>query len=118
MNANRYRLIRHRVSGLLVPVAECLGRSHGGLRRAARAAAAAVLFGCGGVGTAATPEGLVPHEALAWLGASIDAGRSDSSTLTIQQTQARALLNWRQFDLRAGDEVVFDQKGNANWVAL
>ncbi|MCA3133744.1 MAG: filamentous hemagglutinin family protein [Rhodocyclaceae bacterium] len=118
MNAYRYRLIRHRVSGLLVPVAECLGRSHGGLRRAARAAAAAVLFGCGGVGTAATPEGLVPHEALAWLGASIDAGRSDSSTLTIQQTQARALLNWRQFDLRAGDEVVFDQKGNANWVAL
>jgi filamentous hemagglutinin len=118
MNANRYRLIRHRVSGLLVPVAECLGRSHGGLRRAARAAAAAVLFGCGGVGTAATPEGLVPHEALAWLGASIDAGRSTGNTLTISQTEARALLNWRQFNLRAGEEVVFDQKGNASWLAL
>jgi filamentous hemagglutinin family protein len=60
----------------------------------------------------------VPDEALAWLGASIDSSRSTSTSLTILQTQARALLNWRQFNLRAGDEVVFDQKGNANWVAL
>ena len=118
MNANRYRLVRHRVSGMLVPVAECLGRTTGRLRSVARTAAAAALLGLDTGAGAATPEGLVPHEALAWLNASIDAGRSDGDTLTILQTQARALLNWRQFNLRAGDEVVFDQKGNTNWVAL
>jgi len=41
-----------------------------------------------------------------------------SPLLTIRQTQSRAILNWKQFDIDAGETVYFDQQGNSGWAAL
>ncbi|WND53992.1 filamentous hemagglutinin family protein [Rhodopseudomonas palustris] len=36
----------------------------------------------------------------------------------MQQTGARAILNWSSFNVGANTSLVFDQQGNSNWVAL
>jgi filamentous hemagglutinin family protein len=38
--------------------------------------------------------------------------------MTINQTEEKAVINWKTFDIGADSEVQFDQKGNADWAAL
>ncbi|RJR22826.1 MAG: filamentous hemagglutinin N-terminal domain-containing protein [Nitrospiraceae bacterium] len=38
--------------------------------------------------------------------------------MTINQTEEKAIINWKTFDIGADSEVRFDQKGNADWAAL
>lgn len=48
----------------------------------------------------------------AMVGAPVD------NLLTIQQTQAKAILEWDSFNIGADAAVHFDQKGNSSWAAL
>jgi filamentous hemagglutinin family protein len=125
MNANRYRLVFNALIGMLVPVwegARARGKGPRGARTAGRVAAAAAIAGvilAPGAVRGDGPAGLVPQMSggnLDWSGAGI--ASSTASTMTIQQTQSRAVLNWQQFNLNPGERVVFDQQGNASWAAL
>ncbi|WP_407352051.1 filamentous haemagglutinin family protein [Luteimonas sp. R10] len=56
-----------------------------------------------------------------WLGAHApgQVERADGqTTVTIDQTQSKAILTWESFNVGRNTELVFDQKGNAEWVAL
>ncbi|GGF06588.1 hypothetical protein GCM10011611_10090 [Aliidongia dinghuensis] len=74
--------------------------------------------------------GLVPDSGLAspgvanpvisWAGAGtpVQTSANGQTTVTIHQTQAQALLNWKSFNVGTGTTVDFDQQGNTKWVAL
>ncbi|MBR1201887.1 MULTISPECIES: filamentous haemagglutinin family protein [unclassified Bradyrhizobium] len=74
--------------------------------------------------------GLVPNTGLAasgvanpvtnWVGANTPTQTSSGSqtTVNINQTQARAVLNWQSFNVGRDTTVNFNQQGNANWAAL
>lgn len=122
MNAQRYRLVFNDVLGMLVPVWEGAPARGKGARRGAPLAAAIALSVstlAPGALWADSPAGLVPRFVGSnpdWSGAGI--ASSTATTMTIQQTQPRAVLNWQQFNLNPGERVVFDQQGNASWAAL
>ncbi|MCW5623888.1 MAG: filamentous hemagglutinin family protein [Burkholderiales bacterium] len=118
MNASRYRLVFSRLLGMLVPVQEgARSQSKGG--RGARSAAltlAGVMLS--GLAMAQSPAGMVPHASIGWTNAAIDPTRTTADTLTILQSQSRAILDWQQFNLNRGESVIFDQRGNTSWAAL
>ncbi|MCC8965149.1 filamentous hemagglutinin family protein [Bradyrhizobium sp. Pear76] len=55
-----------------------------------------------------------------WSGASLPTQRSANgrTSVGITQTAPQAILNWQSFNVGAGTDVVFNQQGNSNWVAL
>jgi filamentous hemagglutinin family protein len=55
-----------------------------------------------------------------WLNASLpsQAGSNGQTTVTIQQTAPSAVLTWQQFNVGSNTTLVYNQQGNANWVAL
>ncbi|NVO17593.1 MAG: filamentous hemagglutinin family protein [Rhodoplanes sp.] len=101
----------------------------------AAARAAALVRGTSVTAPVAVPNGLatgglVPDSGLAasgvanpvktWVGAATPTQivSGDKSTVTIEQTAAQAILNWTSFNVGARTTLVFDQQGNASWVAL
>jgi filamentous hemagglutinin family protein len=74
--------------------------------------------------------GLVPDSGLAapgvanpvvtWVGATTPTQTSSGgqTTVTIQQTQQNALLNWLTFNISQNTTLVFNQQGNPGWTAL
>ncbi|WP_155255017.1 filamentous haemagglutinin family protein [Bradyrhizobium elkanii] len=72
----------------------------------------------------AVPNGLAPgglQAAAGWQGANAPTQAVDASGQTqvgIQQTRAQAILNWNSFNVGARTTLIFDQQGNASWVAL
>lgn len=128
MNARAFRLVFSRALGMLVPAWEGARsqRKSGPAAHAMSGALVVALLGLTGVVSAQQPAGLIPHATLPWVGAYIARGLdpltglalTDATTLTIQQTQARAILDWQQFNLQRGETVVFDQEGNTSWAAL
>ncbi|MFH0297953.1 filamentous hemagglutinin family protein [Bradyrhizobium sp. 31Argb] len=74
-------------------------------------------LGAGGLQVA---PGAAPGSAL-WRGANAPTQSVDAAGQTqvgIQQTSARAILNWSSFNVGARTTLTFDQQGNATWVAL
>ena len=73
-----------------------------------------------GLPAAAEPlEGLVPGGG-PWIGAKTitpEMRNLTTRTLTVEQTQQRAILNWTKLNIEAGERLRFDQQA-ASWVAL
>ncbi len=61
---------------------------------------------------------LDPDAAKGWIGASAPTQAAGTNNVTIQQTTAQAILNWKTFNVGAQTQLRFDQQGNASWVAL
>jgi filamentous hemagglutinin family protein len=95
-----------------------------GIQAAARAAAAAAQMSA--TAPIAVPNGLVAGGLDApapqnWIGANKPTDSVDASGRTqvrIEQTTQKAILDWKSFNVGARTTLTFDQKGNANWVAL
>jgi filamentous hemagglutinin family protein len=95
------------------------------VQNAARAAA-----GSGAIPNGLASGGLVPDSGLAapgvanpvttWVGASTPTQTSGDgqTTVTIDQTQSRALLNWQSFNVSRDTSIVFNQQGHTDRVAL
>jgi filamentous hemagglutinin family protein len=76
------------------------------------------------------PNGLVPDSGLAapgvanpvttWIGANTPTQTTSNgqTTVTINQTQSQALLNWKTFNVSSSTTVDFNQQGNTSWIAL
>jgi filamentous hemagglutinin family protein len=74
--------------------------------------------------------GLVPDSGLAghgvanpvvtWTGANTPTQTQSGgqTNVTVNQTAAKAILNWNSFNIGARTTLTFDQHGNANWTAL
>lgn len=94
---------------------------------AARAAAAAAQ---GAIPSGLAVGGLVPDSGLAatgvanpvttWVGANTPTQSTGNgqTTVTIDQTQSQALLNWQSFNVSRDTTVVFNQQGHRDWSAL
>lgn len=123
MNARLFRLVFSPVLGMLVPACE-RARARGKVSRGSTSASVvlrATLTGLSLLSStswAQAPAGLVPHPTMDWANAAIDPARTTASLMTIQQSQARAILNWQHFNLNNGESVVFDQNGNTSWAVL
>lgn len=58
---------------------------------------------------------------LTWDGAAeqVKSSTSDGkTTVTVDQTQSRAVLSWNSFNVGSNTTLVFDQKGNSDWSVL
>lgn len=78
----------------------------------------------------AVPNGLAPGGlqvapdaapgSLLWSGANLptQASANGRTSVGITQTLPQAILNWRSFNVGAQTDVIFNQQGNGNWVAL
>ncbi|MCK9913002.1 filamentous hemagglutinin N-terminal domain-containing protein, partial [Microbacteriaceae bacterium K1510] len=55
-----------------------------------------------------------------WQGAKLptQSANGDRTNVTVEQTQAQAILTWQTFNVGAKTDLAFDQKGNRSWVAL
>lgn len=91
------------------------------VQAAARAAAAQASAVASAVPNGLGPGGLLPNLPAGWSGAKAPTQSVDADGRTqvgIEQTSQRAILNWQSFNVGARTTLTFDQKGNANWVAL
>lgn len=96
-------------------------------QNAARAAAAA---GQSAIASGLAAGGLVPDSGLAatgvanpvttWVGANTPTQSTGNgqTTVSIDQTQSHALLNWQTFNVSRDTTVVFNQQGHTDWSAL
>ncbi|MCK9917210.1 filamentous hemagglutinin N-terminal domain-containing protein, partial [Microbacteriaceae bacterium K1510] len=55
-----------------------------------------------------------------WQGANLptQSANGDRTNVTVEQTQAQAILTWQTFNVGGKTDLAFDQKGNRSWVAL
>jgi filamentous hemagglutinin family protein len=90
---------------------------------AARNAAASA--GAGGMTDGLSPGGLVvdprvTSDANLWINANLptQAISGGRTTVTIRQTAPNAVMTWEKFNIGLNTTLVYDQQGNANWVAL
>lgn len=62
----------------------------------------------------------VANPVTTWVGANTPTQTTSNgqTTVTIDQTQQRALLNWQTFNVARDTTVVFNQQGRADWSAL
>ncbi|WP_426425311.1 filamentous haemagglutinin family protein [Bradyrhizobium genosp. A] len=68
-----------------------------------------------------TPGGLVPNPVAGWSGANAPtqaAGTGGQINVDVNQTAAKAILNWNTFNVGTHTTLTFDQHGNSDWVAL
>lgn len=84
----------------------------------------------GSVPAGLSPGGLVPDSGLAargvanpvttWVGANTPTQTTSNgqTTVTIDQTQPSALLNWQTFNISSNTTLNFNQQGNVSWSAL
>ncbi|MGY3488769.1 filamentous hemagglutinin [Bradyrhizobium sp. USDA 4011] len=122
--------------------ADAAAQSSGSLARAAQAiqamqaAQAAARSAARASGTSRTlpqlvvPDGLAPGGLQVapgagpgsglWSGANLpsQASVNGRTSVGITQTAPQAILNWQSFNVGARTDVVFNQQGNSNWVAL
>ena len=121
--------------------AAAAAQSSGALARAAQAiqamqaAQTAARAAARATGTSRTlpqvvPDGLVPGGlqvapgavpgSSVWSGANLptQANVNGRASVGITQTAPQAILNWQSFNVGAQTDVVFNQQGNSNWVAL
>lgn len=56
----------------------------------------------------------------AWIGANqpTQAANGNFVDVTVNQTQSRALLSWDNFDVGTNTNLIFNQQGNKDWVAV
>ncbi|MES2056265.1 MAG: filamentous hemagglutinin family protein [Pseudomonadota bacterium] len=88
-------------------------------RAAAKAAQSTVPNGLGQGGLQVA--GGVPRDPSLWIGANgpTQATGTDGRTVvTIGQTESKAILTWDSFNVGRETDLVFNQKGNTDWVAL
>lgn len=118
MNANRYRLVRSRETGLLVPVAEhCSGRrkgASGGLSRAALALALA-MFGQTGHAANTLAAGTVPsfgHTVNGSVTVNAPVTTATGRQLTVDQFSQKAITYWNNFNIANGSGVTFNSSYN------
>ncbi|WP_114392891.1 filamentous haemagglutinin family protein [Oleisolibacter albus] len=105
------------------------------LARQAQAAARAAAIAAGsGIPDGIATGGLMPvtdkrrnndptnlEGLLTWDGAAeqVKSSTSDGkTTVTVDQTQSRAVLSWNSFNVGSNTTLVFDQKGNSDWSVL
>jgi filamentous hemagglutinin family protein len=50
--------------------------------------------------------------------APVESRSGDQTTVTIEQSASRAVLTWQKFDIGAQTTLIYDQKGNRDWIAL
>lgn len=50
--------------------------------------------------------------------APVESRTGDRTTVKIEQLDARAVMTWQKFDVGANTTLVYDQKGNRDWIAL
>ena len=62
--------------------------------------------------------GLDPNPGAGWSGANAPTQAAGTNDVTIKQTAAQAILNWKTFNVGTNTTLTFDQQGNASWVAL
>jgi filamentous hemagglutinin family protein len=98
-------------------VAAAVRRNMDAAQQAARVAAAAAQ--------SAVPNGLRPGglngDPTLWTNAGAPTQTTEASGRTevdIAQTGAKAILNWTSFNVGQNTDLVFNQQGNASWVAL
>lgn len=55
-----------------------------------------------------------------WIGAALPTQTTTDSrtTVTVNQTQSKALLNWKTFNVGAQTDLIFNQNNDSTWVAL
>jgi filamentous hemagglutinin len=99
-------------------------------RNAAASGANSLGAGLPAVTDGLSAGGLIPDSGLngsgqsnavtTWVGASAPTQNASNgqTTVTVQQSQQYALLNWQQFNIGKNTTLVFDQGGNSNYVAL
>ena len=87
-------------------------------RDAARATQSTVPNGLKPGGLQVAP-GAVPGSDL-WQGAKLptESTVGDRTRVGIEQTQQKAILTWQSFNVGRETDLVFDQKGNRDWIAL
>jgi filamentous hemagglutinin len=127
MNAQRFRLVFSRRLGMLVPAAEAT-RSHGGKGRCRRRSiASAVATAVLAFGTANADQipahtlpvpviPIAPDVNIAATGAATAA--IANSTLTVNQSTARAIIDWQSFSIGSGGTVNFNHLLGASSATL
>lgn len=95
------------------------------LEAAQAAAAAAARLTPSGVPNGLTAGGLqvgsgVATDSSLWVGANlpVQSQNGDRTTVEIKQTQTNALLTWDSFNIGRQTDVIFNQQGHTDWIAL
>jgi filamentous hemagglutinin family protein len=122
MNKNVFRLVYSKHLGMFVPAAETAsgnaGKASSSIARSRRRLLAAMMassFALSASLSMADPlDGLVPGGG-SWMGA--NAPVINGAVMNINQTESKAILNWQQLNLRAGETLNFNQ-ASASWAAL
>lgn len=118
MNANRYRLVRSRETGLLLPVAEhCSGRRKGASGGLSRAALALVLamFGQSGHAANTLTAGTLPsfgHTVNGIVTPNAPVTTATGRQLTVDQFSQKAITYWNDFNIANGSGVTFNSHYN------
>lgn len=62
----------------------------------------------------------VPEGSSVWIGADLPTQQVANGhyDVTVKQNQQKAILTWESFDIGKDTTLTFDQKGNADWIAL
>ncbi|MEW6640380.1 MAG: filamentous hemagglutinin family protein [Pseudomonadota bacterium] len=89
-------------------------------RSAARASGTSQTLPQVAVPNGLAPGGLQVAPGGTWSGANLpmQAVANGRTGVLINQTAPQAILNWQSFNVGAQTDVVFNQQGNSNWVAL
>lgn len=93
-------------------------------QNAARAAAGSnatnVTNGLGGNGLVVDPRVTAGTDPNLWINASLPTQTASGgrTTVTIGQTAPNAIMTWQKFNVGQNTTLIYDQQGNANWVAL
>ncbi len=117
----RHRAYEARVSQAVNVVAQ----ANAAARAAANAAAQVVPNGLGAGGLDPVAQPLSPAEDATglrvWVGAAqpVQTQNAGSAvTVTVNQTQSRALLSWNSFNVGAQTTLAFNQQGQSDWVVV
>jgi len=81
-------------------------------------AAVALLHAVDGA-FAQPPAGLIPDPSRAWSNATVnrDPSKTNATSMWIDQSQSKAILNWQRLNLAPGEKLHFEQQ-SADWSAL
>ena len=122
MNKNIFRLVYSKHLGMFVPVSESAsgvaGKASSRPTQIRMCLFASMMVSSLALSTslsvAAPLDGLVPGGG-SWVGA--NAPVTNGAVMNIQQTLPKAILNWQQLNLHAGETLNFNQ-ASASWSAL
>ena len=112
MNRQRYRLVFSTLRGILVAVSECArsnGKKAGSTRLSSLTLAALCLSGNSTLASPPLADGTVPVAAPNFVSGGAATVTHEGHTLTIDQSTAKAVLNWNSFNISGDSSVVFHQ---------